>query len=92
MIKKLWWTVNFYFIDPQNYLHIKRTFLNCMKNETLNEIKTSLENLWQRTIQLSDFSQHSLVLIPKLKCLVGAGRIGYGESGTPSTINSYTME
>ena len=26
------------------------------KNETLNEIKTSQENLWQRTIQLSDFS------------------------------------
>ena len=32
-----------------------RTFLNRIKNETLNKIKISLENLWQRTIQLSGF-------------------------------------
>ena len=31
------------------------TFLNHIKNETLDEIKTSLENLWQRMIQLSEF-------------------------------------
>ena len=49
------WTVNFHFIDPQNYLHIMRTFLNHIKNETLDEIKTSLENLWQWMIQLSEF-------------------------------------
>ena len=63
-----------------------RTFLNYMKNELLNEIKTSLENLRQLTIQLSDFSQHSFVLILKRKCLVGASRVRCGESGTPSTI------
>ena len=32
-----------------------RAFLNHMKNETFDEIKTSLENLWQRMIQLSEF-------------------------------------
>ena len=56
------------------------------KNETLIEIRTSLENLWQRTIHLSDFFQNSLVLIPKRKCLVGCSRVRCGESGTPSTI------
>ena len=55
-------------------------------NETLIEIKTSLDNLWQRTIQLSDFYQYSLMLIPKRKCLVGDSRIRCGESGTPRTI------
>ena len=64
--------MDFYFIDPQNYSHIMRTFLNYKKNETLNEIKPSREHLWQQTIQLSDFFQHPLVLIPKRKCLVGA--------------------
>ena len=76
--KNCLWTDNVYFFDPQNYLHIMRTFLNYIQNETLNEIKTSLENLWQRTMRLSDFFQHPLVLIPKRKCLVGAGRIGEG--------------
>ena len=56
------------------------------KNETLDEIKTSLENLWQRMIQLSEFFQYSFVLIPKRKCLLGASRVRCGESGTPSTI------
>ena len=93
MIKNTFlWIVNFYFIDPQNYLSIMRTFLNRMKNETLNEIKTSLKHLWQWTILLSVFFQHPLVLIPKRKCLVGACRIGCGESGTPLTINLYTMK
>ena len=32
------------------------------------------------------------MLIPKRKCLVGDGRIGCGESGTPSFINLYTMK
>ena len=36
-----------------------RTFLNHIKNETLCEIKTSLENLWQRMIQLSEFFPYS---------------------------------
>ena len=84
--KKNVWTVNFHFIDPQNYLHIMRTFLNHIKNETLDEIKISLENLWQRMIQLSEFFQYSFVLILKRKCLVGANRVCCGKSGTPSTI------
>ena len=63
-----------------------RTFLNHIKNETLDEIKTSLENLWQQMIQLSEFIQYSFVLILKRKCLVGAGHVCCGESGTPSTI------
>ena len=63
-----------------------RTFLNHIKNETLDEIKTSLENLWQRMIQLSEFFQYSFVFILKRKCLVGASRVCCGESGTPSTI------
>ena len=63
-----------------------RTFLNHIKNETLDEIKTSLENLWQQMIQLSEFFQYSFVLILKRKCLVGASRVRCGESGTPSTI------
>ena len=42
----------------------------------------------QRTIQLSDLFQYSLVLIPKPKRLLGAGRIHCEESGTPSTIIS----
>ena len=63
-----------------------RTFLNHIKNETLDEIKTSLENLWQQMIQLSEFFQYSFVLILKRKCLVRASRVRSGESGTPSTI------
>ena len=63
-----------------------RTFLNHIKNETLDEIKTSLENLWQQMIQLSEFFQCSFVLILKRKCLVRASRVRSGESGTPSTI------
>ena len=66
-----------------------RTFLNHIQNETLDEIKTSLENLWQQMIQLSEFFQYSFVLILKRKCLVRASRVRSGESGTPSTI-SYT--
>ena len=86
LLKTNLWTVSFYFIHPQNYLHIMRTFLNHIKNETLDEIKTSLENLWHRMIQLSEFFQYSFVLILKRKCLVGASRVRCGESGTPSTI------
>ena len=37
-------------------------------------------------IQLSKFFQYSFVLILKRKCLVGASRVRFGESGTPSTI------
>ena len=86
LFQKNLWTVNFHFIDPQNYLHIMRTFLNHIKNETLDEIKTSLENLWQQMIQLSEFFQYSFVLILKRKCLGRASRVRYEESGTPSTI------
>ena len=32
-----------------------KRFLNYTKNKTLNQIKTSPENLWQRTIKLFDF-------------------------------------
>ena len=78
--------LNSYFIDSKNYLHIMRTFLNHIKNETLDEIETSLENLWQQMIQLSEFFQYSFVLILKRKCLVRASRVRSGESGTPSTI------
>ena len=63
-----------------------RTFLNHIKNETLDIIKTSLENLWQQMIQLSEFFQYSFVLILQRKCLVRASRVPSGESGTPSTI------
>ena len=52
-----------------------RTFPNHIKNETLDEIKTSLENFWQRMIQLSEFFQYSFVLILKRKCLAGASRV-----------------
>ena len=61
-------------------------FLNHIKNETLDEIKTSQENLWQQMIQLSEFFQYSFMLILKRKCLVRASRVCSGESGTPSTI------
>ena len=37
-------------------------------------------------IQLSEFFQHSFVLILKGKCLVRTSRVRSGESGTPSTI------
>ena len=63
-----------------------RTVLNRIINEALDEIKTSLEILWQRMIQLSEFFQYSFVLILKRKCLVGASRVRCGESGIPSTI------
>ena len=84
--KKNLWTVNFYFIDPQNYQHTMRTVLNHIKNETLDEIKTSLENLSQRMIQLSEFFQYSFMFILKRNCLGGASRVRCGESGPPSTI------
>ena len=63
-----------------------RTFLNHIKNETYDEIKTSLENLCQQMIQLSEFFQYSSVLILKWKCLVRASRVRSRESGTPLTI------
>ena len=85
LLKKKRCTVNFHFTDPRNYLHLMRTFLNHIKNETLDEIKTPLENLWQRMSQLSEFFQYSFVLILKRKCLVGASGVCCGESGTPST-------
>ena len=60
-----------------------RTFLNHIKNETLDEIKISLENLWQRMIQLSEFFQYSFVLILKRKCLLRASRVYCEEYGKP---------
>ena len=68
-----------------------RTFLNHIKNETLDEIKTSLENLWQQMIQLSESFQYSFVLLLKRKCLARASRVRSGESGTPSTIIYVTL-
>ena len=64
------------------------TFLNYINDETLHEIKNSLENLRQQTMQLSDFFRYSLVLILKWKRLLRAGRIRCVESGTPSTMIS----
>ena len=58
-----------------------RTFLNHIKDETLGEFETSLDNLWQEMIQLSEFFQYLFVLILKRKCLVRASR-----ASTPSTI------
>ena len=55
-----------------------RIFLNHIQNEPLDEIKTSLENLWQRMIQLSEIFQYSFALILKRKCLVGASRSAAG--------------
>ena len=55
-----------------------RAFLNYIKSETLNEIKTSLENLWQRMIQLSEFFQYSFVLLLKRKCLVELTESAWG--------------
>ena len=73
------WTVNLYFLDPQNYLHIMRTFLYYISMKLWMN-KTSLENLWQQKIQLSGgFSDY----------LSGADRIRCGVSGTPSTNNIY---
>ena len=62
---------------------IMRPFLIHIQKETLKS--TSPENLWQRPIQLLLllFFQYSLALIPKRECLVGAGHIRCGESGTP---------
>ena len=74
----------FVFIDPHKFFDIMRTFLINLKNDTLIEIKLSRENLWQQMIQLSDFFQYSMVLIPKQKCLFGAGQIGCRKS----TINT----
>ena len=76
----------FYSIDQRNHLPIMRTFLDYSKDETLNEIETPLENVWQL---MKDpviwFLQHSLLLILKRKRLPAADRIRCGESGTPST-------
>ena len=71
---------------PTKLLTYYEDFFNHIKNEIFDEIKTSLENLWQRMIQLSEFFQYSFLLILKRKCLVGASRVRCGESGTPSTI------
>ena len=73
------------FIDPQNYLHIMRTFPSYIENEPLNLIKASLENLWQRTIQLSDIFPKLIGVQSQRKRLPGADRIRCGQSGTPST-------
>ena len=62
------------------------TFLNYSKDWTWREIKISLENLRQRTIQLPYFDRYSLVLILKRKRLLGAGRIRCEESGTTPSI------
>ena len=71
---------------PTNLFTYYEDFFNHIKNEIFDEIKTSLENLWQRMIQSSEFFQYSFLLILKRKCLVGASRVRCGESGTPSTI------
>ena len=76
----------FLFRWPTKLFTYYEDFFNHIKNETLDEIKTSLENLWQRMIQLSEFFQYSFMLILKWKCLVGASRVRCGQSGTPSTI------
>ena len=89
--KTFLWTVNFYFIFPQNHVHIMKTFLYYIKNETLNKIETSLKVVPTKDPVIR-FFQYPLVLIPKRKCLVGAGRIGCGESGILAAINLCTMK
>ena len=59
-----------------------RTFHDYIKNETLNEIKASLENLWKRTFRV--FFQYSLLFVVKRKRLSGADRIRCRENDTPS--------
>ena len=76
----------FLFHWPTKLFTYYEDFFNHIKNETLDEIKPSLENLCQRMIHLSEFFQYSFVLILKRKCLVEASRVRSGESGTPSTI------
>ena len=76
----------FLFHWPTKLFTYYEDFFQSHKNELFDEIKTSLENLWQRMIQLSEFFQYSFLLILKRKCLVGASRVRCGESGTPSTI------
>ena len=51
----------FLFIDPQNYLHIMRTFPNYIENEPLNLIKASLENCGNERSSYRIFFQNSLV-------------------------------
>ena len=63
---------------PTKLLTYYEDFFNHIKNEIFDEIKTSLENLWQRMIQLSEFFQYSFLLILKRKCLVGASRVRCG--------------
>ena len=50
-----------------------KTFIGQI-NMKLVEIKTTLENMWQRRIQSSNFFQYTLLLIPKRKYLVGVAR------------------
>ena len=76
----------FIFHWPAKLFTYHEDFSYHLKNETMDEIKTSLENFWQWMIQLSEFFQYSFVLILKRKCLVGASRVRCRESGTPSTI------
>ena len=49
-------------------------------------LKKNIAEKFVATIQSSDSSQYSLVLIPNRKCVVGGSRIRLGDSGTPSTI------
>ena len=58
-------TVIFISSSHINFLGIMRTFLNDVKNETLNEIRTPLESMSLRTIQLSGLFQCPMVLISK---------------------------
>ena len=64
----------FLFHWPTKLFTYYEDFFQSHKNETFDEIKTSLENLWQRMIQLSELFQYSFLLILKRKCLVGASR------------------
>ena len=92
IIKKTFlWTVNFISLTHKMIYILWGPFLIVWKwNFEWNQ------NITRKFVATNDtvicFFQHPLVLIPKRKCLVGAGRIGCGESGTTSTINLYTMK
>ena len=76
----------FLFRWPTKLLTYHEDFSESHKKWNFGWNENITKNLWQRMIKLSEFFQYSFVLILKRKCLVGASRVRFGESGTPSTI------
>ena len=71
-----------------NSLDVMSTSLNGIKNWTLHNIKNSLANLWQRTIQLSDFFPILIIAHSQTEASAWSWPNPPRESGTPSTIVS----